>query len=67
MKRCWIILRELAARWESGIGFRLATDDPEAQKRSRGSSGEATKNEGRVLHHCAGPTICMRRLVQWIT
>ena len=35
-------LREPAARWESeGIGFRLATDYRKAQKRRRGSSGEA--------------------------
>ena len=40
-------LREPAGRWESeGIGFRLATD-----WRRRGSSGEAVKDEGRVLHH----------------
>ena len=45
-------LREPAACWESeGIGFRLATDHRKAQKRRRGSSGEAVKNEGRVLHH----------------
>ena len=40
------------ARWETeGIGFRLATDNRKAQKRRRGSSAEAMKNEGRVLHH----------------
>ena len=40
-------LREPAARWESeGIGLWLATD-----KRRRGTSGEAMKNEGSVLHH----------------
>ena len=45
-------LREPSACWESeGIGFRLATDHRRAQKRRRGSSGEAVKNEGRVLHH----------------
>ena len=44
--------REPAARWESeGIGYRLATDYRKAQKRRRGTSGEATKSEGRVLHH----------------
>ena len=44
--------KEPAACWESeGIGFRLATDYRKAQKRRRGSSGEAVKNEGRVLHH----------------
>ena len=45
-------LREPGGRWESeGIGFRLATDHCKAQKRRRGSSGEAVKDEGRVLHH----------------
>ena len=45
-------LREPAARWESeGIGFRLATDYCKAQKRCRGSPGEAVKDEDRVLHH----------------
>ena len=45
-------LREPAGRWESeGIGFRLATDFRNAQQRRRGSSGEAVKNEGWVLHH----------------
>ena len=45
-------LRETAARWESeGIGFRLATDNRKAQKRRRGSSVEAAKDDGRVLHH----------------
>ena len=33
------------------IGFRLATDYRKAQKRRRGSSGEAVENDGRVLHH----------------
>ena len=45
-------LREPATRWESEeIGFRLATDYRKARKRRRGSSGEAVKDEGRVLHH----------------
>ena len=44
-------LREPAGRWESeGIGFMLAKDYREAKKR-RGPSGEAVKDEGRVLHH----------------
>ena len=50
-------LRELAASWESeGIGFRLAKDYRKVQKRRRGSSVDAVKDEGRVLHHlcCAG-------------
>ena len=34
-----------------GIGFRLAKDYRKAKKRRRGSSGEAVKHEGRVLHH----------------
>ena len=45
-------LREPAGRWESeGIGFMLAKDYRKAQKRRRGSSGDAVKDEGRVLHH----------------
>ena len=45
-------LREPAGRWESeGIGFVLAKDYRKAQKRRRGSSGDAVKDEGRVLHH----------------
>ena len=45
-------LREPAGRWESeGIGFMLAKDYRQAQKRRRGSSGDAVKDEGRVLHH----------------
>ena len=45
-------LREPAARrGTEGIGFRLATDNRKAQKRRHGSSAEAMKNEGRVLHH----------------
>ena len=45
-------LREPASRWESeGIGFMLAKDYRKAQKRRRGSSGDAVKDEGRVLHH----------------
>ena len=45
-------LRELASRWESeGIGFMLAKDYRKAQKRRRGSSGDAVKDEGQVLHH----------------
>ena len=44
-------LREPAGRWESeGIGFMLAKDYRKARKR-RGPSGEAVKDEGRVLHH----------------
>ena len=34
-----------------GIGFMLAKDYRKAQKRRRGSSGDAVKDEGRVLHH----------------
>ena len=45
-------LREPAARWESeGIGIRLATDYRKAQHRRRGTSEEATKNEGPVFQH----------------
>ena len=45
-------LREPAGRWESeGIGFMLAKDYRNAHKRRRGSSGDAVKDEGRVLHH----------------
>ena len=45
-------LREPAARCESeSIGLRLATHYHEAQKRRRGTSGEVTRNEGRVLNH----------------
>ena len=45
-------LREPAGRWESeGIGFMLAKDCRKAQKRRRGSSGDAVKDKGRVLHH----------------
>ena len=43
--------REPAGRWESeGIGFMLAKDCRKAKKR-RGTSGEAVKDEDRVLHH----------------
>ena len=43
--------REPAGRWESeGIGFMLGKDYRKPKKR-RGSSGEAVKYEGRVLHH----------------
>ena len=46
------VLREPAVRCESeGVGFRPATENRKAQKRRRGTSGEATKIEGRVLHH----------------
>ena len=41
----------LHVRESEGIGFRHATDHRKAQKRRDGSSGEAVKNEGRVLHH----------------
>ena len=45
-------LREHAGRWESeGIGFMLAKDYRKAQKRRRGLSGDAVKDEGQVLHH----------------
>ena len=45
-------LREPAGRWETeGVGFMLARDNRKAQKRRRGSSGDAVKDEGRVLHH----------------
>ena len=45
-------LREPAGRWESeGTGFMLAKDCRKAQKRRRGSSGDAVKDDGRVLHH----------------
>ena len=45
-------LREPAGRWETDrVGFMLARDYRKAQKRRRGSSGEAVKDEGQVLHH----------------
>ena len=45
-------LQEPAGRWETeGVGFMLARDYRKAQKRRRGSSGDAVKDEGRVLHH----------------
>ena len=45
-------LREPAGRWETeGVGFMLARDYRKAQKRRRGSSGDAVKDEGQVLHH----------------
>ena len=46
-------LREPAGRWETeGVGFfMLARDYRKAQKRRRGSSGNAVKDEGPVLHH----------------
>ena len=45
-------LREPAGRGESeGVGFTLARDYRKSRKRRRGSSGEAVKDEGRVLHH----------------
>ena len=45
-------LREPAGRWETeGVGFVLARDYRKAQKRRRGSSGDAVKDEGRVLYH----------------
>ena len=45
-------LREPAGRWESeGIGFMLAKDYRKAQKKRRGSPGDAVNDEGRVLHH----------------
>ena len=44
-------LREPAGRWESeGIGVVLAKDYRKV-KRRRGPSGDAVKDEGRVLHH----------------
>ena len=40
-------LREPAGRWETeGVGFMLARDYRKAQKRRRGSSGDAVKDEG---------------------
>ena len=60
--------REPAACWESeGIGFRLATDYRNPQKRHRGSSGEAVKTKVGCSTTCAGRTICTQWLVQWIT
>ena len=45
-------LRERAGRWETDrVGFMLAKDNRKAQKRRRGSSGDAVKDEGQVLHH----------------
>ena len=45
-------LREPTCRWESeGIGFILAKNYHKAQKRRRVSSGDAVKDESRVLHH----------------
>ena len=45
-------LREPAGRWETeGVGFMLARDFRKAQKRRRGTSGDAVKDEGQVLHH----------------
>ena len=43
-------LREPAGRWETEV-FMLARDYRKAQKRRRGSSGDAVKDEGQVLHH----------------
>ena len=44
--------REPAGRRETeGVGFMLARDYCKAQKRRRGSSGDAVKDEGQVLHH----------------
>ena len=52
-------LREPVARWESeGIGFSFATDHRKAQKRRRGTSGEATRNEGRVLLVLGVRSVC---------
>ena len=43
-------LREPAGRWETeGVGFMLARDYRKAKKKRRGSSGDAVKDEGRVL------------------
>ena len=45
-------LREPAGRWEAeGVGFMLARDYRKAQKRRRGSSGDAVKDEGWVFNH----------------
>ena len=45
-------LREPAGRWETeGVGFMFARDSRKAQKKRRGSSGDAVKDEGQVLHH----------------
>ena len=45
-------LREPAGRWETeGVGFMLARDYRKAHKRRRGSSCDAVKDEGQVLHH----------------
>ena len=45
-------LREPSCRWESeGIGFMFAKDYRKALKVRRGSSGDAVKDEGRVLRH----------------
>ena len=45
-------LREPAGRLETeGAGFMLATNYRKAQKRRCGSSGDAVKEEGQVLHH----------------
>ena len=45
-------LREPAGRWETDrVGFMLARDNCKAQKRRRGSSGDAVKDEGQVLLH----------------
>ena len=45
-------LQKPAGRWDSeGIGFMLVKDYRKAQKRRRGSSSDAVKDEGRVLHH----------------
>ena len=70
-------LREPARRWESeGIGFMLAKDYRKAQKRRRGSSGDAVKDEGRVLHHLcwaddlpamAGTMIHLTRILEDMT
>ena len=61
-------LREHSACWESeGIFFRLATDYRKAQKRRRGSSGEAVKTKVGCSTTCAGRTICSQWVVQWIT
>ena len=45
-------LQEPAGRGETeGVGFMLAKDYRNAQKRRRGSSGDVVKEEGQVLHH----------------
>ena len=41
----------LVAGKRRGVGFMLARDYRKAQKRRRGSSGDAVNDEGQVLHH----------------